>query len=524
MEKLKLASEEEYEGKKLKLIAIFSKNRLEWVLTDIACWLTTTTNIPLYETLGEGGFCHIAEQTRYSTIFVSAEGLNRVIDLKKRGKLPALHNVVCFDDIPVDLYGKNELNLAHYMDVIELGQKETEVPLRNCKGEDIMTICYTSGTSGTPKGAIILYGNFRNKASAFSQVVIKEVIKSQDTLISYLPLAHVFERIMVHSIIMNGLREAFYHGVVSELRDDIMECQPALLVGVPRILCRFHDSIMKTINNYTGFKKSLALAAIKAKLAHYRSTGQVTHWLYDKLVFNEIRKSFGGRIKTIVSASAPLDSTITENLKIFLSAYYNQGFGQTETHAPISTSHIDDLDPASCGPPLPRGIVKLVDVPEMNYFSTDVINGVPTPRGELCTKGLIIPGYFKDPKRTAELIDSEGWLHTGDVVLITPNGCIKVIDRKKNLFKLQQGEYVAPEKIENILYSSPWVLQVVVYGDSYRNYIVGLVIPREEAVMNWAKKNNVKGSFEEVCAEQKLNKIILKALTDLSREKKVRIL
>jgi len=148
-----------------------------------------------------------------------------------------------------------------------------------------------------------------------------------------------------------------------------------------------------------------------------------------------------------------------------------------------------DVERGSLGPPLMCFQAKLVDVPEMNYRSTDVIDNVPTPRGELCAKGTVVTKrYFKDPEKTKELFDEDGWLHTGDIVCVSPAGAIRIIDRKKNIFKMQQGEYIAPEKIENVLSNTKWVLQVFVYGDGLQNYLVAVVVPKKETLFDWARE------------------------------------
>eukprot|EP00826_Nyctotherus_ovalis_P009887 TRINITY_DN1261_c0_g1_i9.p1 TRINITY_DN1261_c0_g1~~TRINITY_DN1261_c0_g1_i9.p1 ORF type:complete len:583 (-),score=180.63 TRINITY_DN1261_c0_g1_i9:122-1870(-) len=521
IEKLGLGTELEYKGRKIRTVGLFSKNRLEWIVTDIACWMTSVTSFPFYATLGEDGICHIVDQGEFATIFLSADGINKIIDLKKKGKIPKVKNLVCFDPVPPDVKDKTDLNFFYYQNIMELGKKETGVILKNCGPEDLMTVCYTSGTTGVPKGTEIMFGPYRETIASAYQIMMKDNFEPNSTLISYLPLAHLYERTMVNLMIYSGFKEGFFHGVVSELKDDMKECKPHLFSGVPRILCRFYEAVIKEINGYSGIKHKLAFAAIKAKIAHSKATGQVTHWLYDKLVFNKFREEYGGQMKAFLSSSAPLDANITDHLKAFFSCYYTQVYGQTELNSPFTMSHFDDFDSASTGPPMPRYSLKLIDVPEMGYYVTDVINGEPTPRGEMLAKGPISPGYFKEPEKTAAMFDSEGWMHTADIGFITPNGCVKIIDRKKNIFKLQQGEFVAPEKIENILSYSPWVHQVLIHGNSYQNYVIGLVIPQEQTVMKWAEENNFKGSYEEICASKELNQAMLKDLDKLSREKKL---
>lgn len=296
MVKLNLAAEQEYNGRPLKIIATLSKNRLEWILTDIGCWMSSITNVPLYETLGEESIDFVAEQTQFSTIFVSIEAINKIAEHKKKGKFSLLKNLVCFDEVSAETKAKTDLNIIYFQDLIKLGKKDTEVILKESEPKDLFTICYTSGTTGIPKGAIVEHGQMRDSASAFYYTGILGDSPPGTTFISYLPLAHLYERLMVCLIIVGGFKEGFYHGVVSGLKDDIMECKPNVLCSVPRILSRFYEAIMKNFNSLTGFKKSLVDSAMKGKLAHMKATGEVTHWLYDKLVFNKIRESFGGQM------------------------------------------------------------------------------------------------------------------------------------------------------------------------------------------------------------------------------------
>lgn len=523
IQKLGLAAEQEYNGKRLRTIGIHSRNRLEWVIADMSCWVNSVTSVPFYETLDPEGIFFIADQTQFSTLFLSLEMMNKAIELKKKGRLPYVKNLVCFDEVSLEMKARTELNIIYFKELLDLGKKATDVTMEECQRDTIMTICYTSGTTGTPKGTIIEHGQIRDNVSSLCFTGIFPSLTPGKSLISYLPLAHAYERLMICLTIMLGLKTGFFHGVVSELRDDMIACKPSFFSGVPRILTRFYDLIMKQFKELKGYKKALVQAAIKGKLAHYKSTGNVNHWFYDKLVFNKTRGLFGGNIEVIISGSAPLDTNISDHLKIFIGTYFCQALGQTEVTGACTFSYYHDIDSASCGPPLHRYAVKLVDVPEMQYHATDVINGVPTPRGELCVKGPMTPGYFKLPEQTAEIMDADGWLHTGDIALIAPNGCVKAIDRKKNIFKLQQGEYVAPEKIENILINCPWVMQILIYGNSYQSYLVALIVPIEPVVMNWAKENGIKGSYEDVCATPELNKVILQDLISLSREKKVTV-
>ena len=528
MEKLGLAAEQEYDGSPLRLIGIYSKNREEWLITDIASWMMSITNVPLYDTLGEESICWTFEQTQMSTIFVNDAGIPKLTAIKKKGKIQTLTTAVSYDEIDPETKAKAEeagIKVISFAEVIRVGKEETGIKIRRPGPKTLLTICYTSGTTDKAKGVELTHENYKDSAGASLYSHIIAEYEPGYTIFSYLPLAHVFERVMCYIAMFGGFKVAFFHGDIMQIKDDIMVARPEILIGVPRVFGRFYDVIMSNINSLTGFSAKMAKRALRVKMEDYKATGTNSHWLYDQFVFKKVRQSFGGHIKYLVSAAAPMEPTIMDAMRILFSAAFLQGYGQTETSGPISISFFNDTDFASSGPPLPCCDVKLFDEPEMEYRSTDVINGVPIPRGELCIRGThVTKGYFKDPEKTAQLFDKDGWMHTGDIAMIYPTGAIRIIDRKKNMFKLQHGEYVAPEKIENILVTNKWSLQVFVYGDSYQTYLIAIVVPKKEVVMEWAKEKGLTGTYEEVCANKQLNETMLKDLTALSRERKVILL
>lgn len=525
MTKLGLPAEQLYHEKPLKTVGIYSRNREEWIFTDIACWMMTIVSIPLYDTLGEESMAWTFDQTELSTVFLSSENLKNILAFFKKGRTKTLKNIVCFDDLTpeektaIEEAGLKGINMS---EVIELGKANPDIPLKPCTGDDIMTICYTSGTTGKAKGVVITHLNFRNDAASALLSGIVNGYKVGFGTISYLPFAHTFERVTFYMGIVGGFRMAFYHGSLAELKDDVVLAKPNIMIGVPRVFGRFYSAISSSLRSLGGFKRKLIETAMATKLDNYHKTGAVNHWLYDTLVLSNIRNSFGGSIATFVSAAAPMDPVIMETIKLWCSCCFIQGYGLTETCGPTAISYDDDTYPGSNGPPMACSVVKVVDVPEMDYYSTDMIDGKLTPRGELCVKGSnAVKEYFKDPERTVMLYDSEGWLHTGDIALLNSAGCIRIIDRRKNIFKLSQGEYIAPEKIENTLANSPWIMQQFIYGDSFQSYLIAVIVPNQGPVMRWAKENNIEGTYEKLCEDPKLNAEILTDLTRLSRDKKV---
>jgi len=200
----------------------------------------------------------------------------------------------------------------------------------------------------------------------------------------------------------------------------------------------------------------------------FKKTGKTSSWFYDTLVFKKMRDQLGGKVKYMTSGSAPINPETLNFLRIAFSAQVQEGYGHTESCGITCITDAMDLTFGHVGGVAPSQELKLVDVPEMQYHATDKDEaGVPCPRGEICIRGHnVFKGYYKNMKKTGETVDNDGWLHTGDIGVLFPNGALKIIDRKKNIFKLSQGEYVAPEKIENIYISIPHVAEVFVYGDS----------------------------------------------------------
>ena len=224
--------------------------------------------------------------------------------------------------------------------------------------------------------------------------------------------------------------------------------------------------------------------------------GSTKHGCYDKLIFSKAAALLGGNVRLMVTGSAPIDKAVLEFLKIAFCCPILEGYGLTESAAGSCITSEDDPMSGHVGGPTEYVKFRLKDLPEMDYRITDT----PYPRGEVCMIGpSIFSGYYKRPDKTAECFDEEGWFQTGDVALVYPNGAVKIIDRSKNIFKLSQGEYIAPEKIENIFVLCPYVAQSFVYGNSLKNNVVAIVVPDKGAAIEWAKKNGGETNYETIC-------------------------
>jgi len=249
-----------------------------------------------------------------------------------------------------------------------------------------------------------------------------------------------------------------------------------------------------------------AYASKKAALAQGDISQARLGYLYDKLVFSKLKDKLGGRVQYLITGASPISAEVFDFLRICFGAHVLEGYGMTETSCTISLTNLADTTSGHVGSPIPCCEVKLVDIPEMHYLTSDQ----PHPRGEVCVRGpIVFAGYHKDDQQTAEVIDREGWFHTGDVGSWLSNGRLKIIDRKKNLFKLAQGEYIAPEKIENIYARCPLVAQAFVYGDSFKHQLVGIIVPDSEVLFPWAKQQGIKKSFPSLCKDKDIIASIL---------------
>eukprot|EP00908_Phaeocystis_cordata_P013993 Transcript_25102.p1 GENE.Transcript_25102~~Transcript_25102.p1 ORF type:complete len:624 (-),score=271.51 Transcript_25102:79-1950(-) len=363
---------------------------------------------------------------------------------------------------------------------------------------DIALLCYTSGTTGDPKGAMLSHGNVISATAMQSfpyapgKFLINEDV--QEVHLSYLPLAHIFETVVMNSMLSLGGAVGFYQGDTLKILDDLQALRPTVFVSVPRLYNRIYDKIVggaaaKGYVASTLFSKGLA-----AKLAAFDATGALTHRLWDTLVFKKVAAQLGlDRCHTMFTGSAPLSDTVKDFMRVAFAVKFVEGYGMTESAAAGTLCNPLDPSKGHVGAPVVSIEIKLQDVPEMNYLSS----GAP-PRGEICMRGpSVFKGYFMMPDKTAETVDGEGWLHTGDIGEWTGVGTLKIIDRKKNIFKLAQGEYVAAEKIENVCMRVPLVAQCFVYGDSLQSYLVGIVVPDAEEVVKWAGAKGVAAPSAE---------------------------
>jgi len=303
-----------------------------------------------------------------------------------------------------------------------------------------------------------------------------------DSHMSFLPYAHSMEQCLTATFIQQGVKIFYYSGDVLKLLEDVAVAKPTVFVGVPRLLNKLYAKINSNVQAAGGSKEKLFRSAIESKIANLKATCSYTSGFYDAIVFKKIRAILGGNVRVMITGSAPIAKEVMDFLKVAFSCPIIEGYGQTEVCGGATVTMALDPNAGKVGGPVGAVKIRLRDVPEMGYTSRDI----PNPRGEVQFFGPSnFKGYFRNPEKTAEAFDEDGWVCSGDVGEILEDGSIRIIDRAKNIFKLSQGEYIAPEKLENIYIQAALVAQMFVYGHSLQNWLVAVAVLDPETLGPW---------------------------------------
>ncbi|NXV97871.1 long-chain-fatty-acid--CoA ligase 5 [Calonectris borealis] len=497
-----------------QFIGIFAQNRPEWIISEYACYTYSMVAVPLYDTLGPEAIVYIVNKADISIVICDKpEKAQILLENCEQEKTPCLKTIILmdlFDKELKDRGAKVGVEILALQEVEELGQNNIREPVPP-KPEDLCIVCFTSGTTGNPKGAMLTHQNVVANAAAFLRCT-EDIIEctTSDITISYLPLAHMFERVVQTVIYSCGAKVGFFQGDIKLLTDDMKTLKPTLFPVVPRLLNRVYDKIQSSAKS--PVKRCLLNFAVIMKMAEIKQGIIRNDSIWDQLIFKKVQETMGGKVRIMVTGAAPISPSVLTFLRAALGCQIFEAYGQTECSAGCTFSMPGDWTTGHVGAPLACNIIKLDDVEEMNYFSSN-------NEGEVCIKGPnVFKGYLKDPEKTAEAIDKDGWLHTGDIGKWLPNGTLKIIDRKKNIFKLAQGEYIAPEKIENVYIRSAPVAQVFVHGESLRSFLIGIVVPDPETLPEFAAKLGIKGSYEDVCKNPAVKKAILEDMVRLGKQ------
>ena len=523
--KEELIHKDSYKDKEFNLVGIFAKNCTEWVISDMGCQMDSVTTATLYATLGQDAFKYICDQTQIKTILVSPDLVDMLCELKLKFDLQRLSIAILFDlttncDSKMELDKLKNAGFTAYsftQDFLKENNKVKDSDLQISKPDTIMTVCYTSGTTGNPKGVML---SQRNLISVLETVIRDSSVPLDENgaHISFLPLAHIFERMVISGFMGVAAKIGFISGSVrTTLMEDMSLFGPTLLFTVPRVLQTIRMKIFDGFNALSNWKKKLAYKAYHTKLENYKKYGIITHAIYDQIIFKKIRSMFGNKLKTILCASAPMPKELADDFKVFLSIPIIEGLGMTELSGSAFCTNYHDLTNFTAGGVTGGAKMIIKSVPDLGYTIDDVIDGVNCPAGEICLKGpLIFNGYYKNDEENEKAFDKDGYFHTGDVGRIFPNlgNGLKIVDRVKEIFKLSQGEYIIPAKLESVYAKSTFIQQIMIYGNSSMNNIIAIICPEKK---HCAEAMNI--SVEELSKNEEneeLKKLIINDLLKLA--------
>ena len=500
---------------------------------DLGCMSQSLFTVSIYDTLGPETTEYIINHASLACVVTSLPHIPVLLKLVPR--VPTLKMIVCLDPVDaggpagnskiaiLNLLAKDAGLLIHSIWDVEALGAASHLPVKNPSPDDIITINYTSGTTGSPKGVVLTHANA--VAAASTARMIFDTGPS-DVLISYLPLAHIYERVAEHAALFAGAAIGYFHGDITALVDDMKLLQPTGFNSVPRLYNRFGSAFRQATVNAPGVEGAVSRHVINNKLAAMRTVpGKSTnkHMLFDRVWTPKVISSFGlQRARRMVSGSAPLDPSLQQFFRAMFGNTFIQAYGLTETYAIAFSQIEDDLSTGNCGAVAPSMEACLQSVPDMEYLVTDS----PNPRGEILLRGNTrFRDYYRNEAETAKVIDNEGWFRTGDIAEIDTMGRFRIVDRVKNVLKLAQGEYISPERIENVYLANCNLLtQAYVHGDSVQSFLVAVFgvdpvtfAPFAARVLGKSIKAHDVAAVKAAAAEGKVRTEVVKILDDIGK-------
>ncbi len=448
-------------------IALIANNRPEWNFVDLGCLQLGAVDVPMYPTIAEKDYEFIFNDAGIKYAFVGDEAIYKKV-LPLVGRVSSLKGIYTFDKIE----GANNLeeSLPTAVDLAAITASKAQV-----NEDDLATIIYTSGTTGNPKGVMLTHKNIVSNITSVKEVT---PFMAGAKSLSFLPLCHSFERLSYYAYLSKGIH-IHYAENLETIAENLKEVRPYCFTTVPRLLEKVYERIMERGNALEGFKRKLFFWSIDLGLK-YELGKDLGGWykfklgIARKLVFSKWLEALGGEVQFIVTGAAPMQPRL---IKLFSAAgvIVLEGYGLTETSPVLCANRIEEKDRAigTVGMPIPHVTIKLAD------------------DGEILAKGPnIMKGYYNRPDLTAEVIDAEGWFHTGDIGEWVDGKFLKITDRKKELFKTSGGKYIAPQVIENKMKESRYIEQIMVVGESER-FVSALIVPSFMNLKDWAKENGV---------------------------------
>lgn len=501
-------------------IAVFCETRAEWVIAAQACFMYSFPLVTLYATLGPKAIAHGLNETEVTHIITSKDLLQSRLKAILCD-VPRLQYIIVVDVKPTSWSDMPRGITIYNMEAVkELGAKAVHTDRRHPEPSDIAVIMYTSGSTGIPKGVMISHGNLIAGIAGMAERIPN--LNETDTYIGYLPLAHVLELSAELVCISHGCRIGYSSPqtladqsskIKKGSKGDTSVLKPTLMASVPEIMDRIYKNVMTKVDEMSKLQKTLFVLAYNYKIEQI-SKGYSTP-LCDRLVFNKVRSLLGGNTRVLLSGGAPLSAATQRFMNVCMCCPVGQGYGLTETCGAGTISEMWDYSTGRVGAPLVCSEITLKDWEEGGYHSTDK----PNPRGEILIGGPnVTMGYYKSEGKNHEdfFVDAKGqrWFCTGDIGEFHPDGCLKIIDRKKDLVKLQAGEYVSLGKVEAVLKNCPLIDNICAYANSEESYVISFVVPNHKQLMGLADQMQIKGTWEELCNNPQMEREVLRVITE----------
>jgi long-chain acyl-CoA synthetase len=464
-------------------VAIISQNRPEWAISDYACLAARCVDVTIYPTLTPSQTAYVLNDSRSRAVIVEDQTqYDKVMTV--RSELESVENVIVFDAVE----GMNAAGVLSFQELLNRGAAaEPRYPTYRedalaVKPDDVATLIYTSGTTGPPKGVMLTHKNLCSNVIAALHVLS---IGTEDQALSAAPLSHSFERMAGHYTMLHAGATISYAESIERLPDNLVEVRPTVMIFAPRLYEKLYSAVREKALSGGMLKRHVFLWACRSadrwadlKLAQQpvSATIALKKAIADKLVFSKLKGRTGGRIRFFVSGAAPLNPDVA---KFFFAAGLpiTEGYGLTETSPTISVNPLEAIRIGTVGPPLPDVEVKIA------------------PDGEVLTRGPhVMLGYYNKPAETAEVIDADGWFHTGDIGEFDSAGYLKISDRKKDIIVTAGGKNIAPQPIESMVRNNQFVLNAVMIGDK-RRFPSLLVVPDIQRLKAWGAEQDLQ--FED---------------------------
>jgi len=492
-------------------ISIMSENCIEWMITDIGTLSTGALDVPIYPSLTSIQVEYLLKDSKAKGIVVSGDKHYQKV-IKSLENLTDLEFIIYIND--VEKVENSKIQMFKFDEILELGKQnleknkdEMQKRLSELNEDDVCSIIYTSGTEGIPKGVMLSHKNFISNARACASV---GNITSEYLELSFLPLSHVLERVVHYAIMVICGGAIAYAESMETISQNLLEVKPTIVTSVPRIFEKMYLKIMDEINSSSPTKQRIFKWAIRKGKEYYEANRykkglsfllELKYKIADKLVFSKIKEKTGGNIIIFVSGGAPISKEIIKFFT-YIGLPVLEGYGLTESSPVIALSGINTIKFGSIGKVLPNVQVKIAE------------------DGEILAKGPnIMKGYYNNPDATAEVIDKDGWLHTGDIGELDSENYLKITDRKKDIIVMSNGKNVAPQNVENILKASKYIEQVAVVGNN-RKYVSALIIPNYDNLLEKAKELGINiDDKEKLSHEPKIRDFMRKEIDEVSKDK-----